>query len=118
VNVSLFTEKTGETRVWSYPDGLRGYLNEAMTEQEMAVPFFAMEKFTPKGGENGYAEGEGAAWAIVWAAEGQIVRESYVNLIPTWNGGTHDSGLRDGAMASNTTQTATPRNGKVLEISG
>ncbi|MBX9684790.1 MAG: type IIA DNA topoisomerase subunit B [Hyphomicrobium sp.] len=98
VNVTLFTEKTGETRVWSYPDGLRGYLNEAMAEQEMAVPIFAMEKFIPKGGESGYAEGEGAAWAIVWSTEGAIVRESYVNLIPTWSGGTHDSGLRDGVF--------------------
>ena len=98
VNVSLFTEKTGETRVWTYPDGLRGYLNEAMSEQEMAVPIFSMEKFIPQGGESGYAEGEGAAWAIVWSAEGAVVRESYVNLIPTWSGGTHDSGLRDGVF--------------------
>ncbi|KAF0200969.1 MAG: topoisomerase IV subunit [Gallionellaceae bacterium] len=98
VNVTLFTEKTGETRTWSYPDGLRGYLNEAMAEQDMAVPIFAMEKFIPKGGDSGYAEGEGAAWAIVWSTEGAIVRESYVNLIPTWSGGTHDSGLRDGVF--------------------
>lgn len=98
VSVTLHTEKTNETRSWSYPDGLRGYLNEAMAEQELAVPIFAQEKFIPKGGDSGYAEGEGAAWAIVWSAEGLIVRESYVNLIPTWSGGTHDSGLRDGVF--------------------
>jgi len=98
VSVTLHIEKTNETRSWSYPDGLRGYLNEAMAEQELAVPIFAMEKFVPKGGDSGYAEGEGAAWAIVWSAEGAIVRESYVNLIPTWSGGTHDSGLRDGVF--------------------
>ncbi len=98
VNVTLHIEKTNETRSWSYPDGLRSYLTEATAEQELAVPIFAMEKFIPKGGDNGYAEGEGAAWAIVWSAEGAIVRESYVNLIPTWSGGTHDAGLRDGVF--------------------
>ncbi len=98
VNVTLHIEKTGETRSWSYPDGLRGYLGEAMSDQELAVPIFAMEKFVQKGGDSGYAEGEGAAWAIVWSAEGAIVRESYVNLIPTWSGGTHDAGLRDGVF--------------------
>jgi topoisomerase-4 subunit B len=98
VNLTLYIEKTGETRSWSYPDGLRGYLNEAMAEQELIVPIFALEKFIPHGGDAGYAEGEGAAWAIVWSAEGAIVRESYVNLIPTWSGGTHDAGLRDGVF--------------------
>ncbi len=98
VNVSLHIEKTGETKAWSYPDGLRGYLNEAMAEQELTVPIFAMEKFIPKGGDGGYAEGEGAAWAIVWSSEGLVARESYVNLIPTWAGGTHDSGLKDGVF--------------------
>src|SRR5512139_93847 len=100
VNVTLHIEKTGETRSWSYPDGLRGYLSEAMAEQELIVPIFAQEKFVPKASDSGFAEGEGAAWAIVWATEGQIVRESYVNLIPTWSGGTHDSGLRDGVFNS------------------
>jgi topoisomerase-4 subunit B len=57
-----------------------------------------MEKFVPKVSDSGYAEGEGAAWAIVWSAEGLVVRESYVNLIPTWSGGTHDAGLRDGVF--------------------
>ncbi|MES1982143.1 MAG: DNA topoisomerase IV subunit B [Pseudomonadota bacterium] len=98
VSLTLHIEKTGETRSWSYPDGLRGYLNEAMAEQELIVPIFALEKFIPQGGDAGYAEGEGAAWAIVWSAEGAILRESYVNLIPTWSGGTHDAGLRDGVF--------------------
>ena len=52
----------------------------------------------PAGGDSGYAEGEGAAWAIVWSVEGLVMRESYVNLIPTLNGGTHDAGLRDGVF--------------------
>jgi topoisomerase-4 subunit B len=98
VNVTLHYEKSGETRSWSYPDGLRGYLTEALAEEELAVPIFAQEKFVPAGGDSGYAEGEGAAWAIVWSIEGLVMRESYVNLIPTLNGGTHDAGLRDGVF--------------------
>ncbi len=98
VSVTLYTEKTGETKSWSYPDGLRGYLTEAMVEQELTVPIFAMEKFISKNSDSGYSEGEGAAWAIVWSAEGAVVRESFVNLIPTWSGGTHDSGLKDGVF--------------------
>jgi topoisomerase-4 subunit B len=43
----------------------------------------------------GFAEGEGA-WVVAWTEEGAPVRESYVNLIPTPAGGTHESGLRDG----------------------
>ena len=38
----------------------------------------------------GFAEGEGAAWVVAWTEEGAVVRKSYVNLIPTPNGGTHD----------------------------
>jgi topoisomerase-4 subunit B len=98
VSVTLHYEKSGETRSWAYPDGLRGYLTEALAEEELAVPIFAQEKFVPAGGDSGYAEGEGAAWAIVWSTEGLVMRESYVNLIPTLNGGTHDAGLRDGVF--------------------
>jgi topoisomerase-4 subunit B len=47
-----------------------------------------------------FAEGEGAAWCVAFTEEGQPVRESYVNLIPTNAGGTHDSGLRDGLFTA------------------
>ena len=100
VNVSLYTEKTQQTQSWSYPDGLRGYLGQALSEQELAVPIFHGEKFVQKGGDSGYAPGEGAAWACTWTEEGAVARESYVNLIPTLNGGTHDSGLRDGIFVA------------------
>jgi len=41
-------------------------------------------------------DGEGASWCVAFTEEGSPVRESYVNLIPTSAGGTHESGLRDG----------------------
>lgn len=100
INVTLHIEKTQQTLSWSYPDGLSGYLAEALSEQELAVPIFAMEKYVPAGSDSGYAEGEGAAWAIVWTNDGATMRESYVNLIPTPAGGTHDAGLRDGVFSA------------------
>jgi topoisomerase-4 subunit B len=98
VTITLMLEKSGETKSWTYPDGLRGYLAEALAEFELATPILLQEKFTRKNEGNGFAEGEGASWALTWSAEGNVVRESYVNLIPTPAGGTHEAGLRDGVF--------------------
>src|SRR5678809_1065460 len=46
------------------------------------------------------AEGEGATWCIAFTEDGNAVRESYVNLIPTVAGGTHESGLKDGLFTA------------------
>ncbi len=100
VTITLTLEKSGETKSWNYPDGLRGYLAEALSEFELATPILLQEKFTRKGDATGFAEGEGASWALTWSAEGNVVRESYVNLIPTPAGGTHEAGLRDGVFNS------------------
>jgi topoisomerase-4 subunit B len=100
VTITLTLEKSGETKSWTYPDGLRGYLAEALSEFELATPILLQEKFTRKGDASGFAEGEGASWALTWSAEGNVVRESYVNLIPTPAGGTHEAGLRDGVFNS------------------
>ena len=100
VTITLQIEKTNETRSWSYPDGLRGYLADALSDQELAAPIFTGERYIAKGGDDSFVEGEGAAWAFAWAEEGTITRESYVNLIPTWSGGTHDAGLRDGIFTA------------------
>ena len=47
-----------------------------------------------------FAEGEGANWVIVWTEDGAVTRESYVNLIPTSAGGTHEAGLREGLFGA------------------
>ena len=47
-----------------------------------------------------FAEGEGAQWVVAWTEDGNAVRESYVNLIPTPAGGTHESGLREGLFGA------------------
>jgi topoisomerase-4 subunit B len=105
VKVSLVQEKSGETQTWLYEQGLRGYLNEAMIQSghsELIIPDFSGEHYAEpdRPGEENFAQGEGAAWVVAWTEEGGPVRESYVNLIPTTAGGTHESGLREGLYNS------------------
>ena len=94
VAVTLVNEKTRETQSWQYKGGLRDYLQQTLPADPV-IPLFEGEGFAD-GGHESFAEGEGAAWAVAFTEEGAPVRESYVNLIPTSAGGTHDSGLRDG----------------------
>jgi topoisomerase-4 subunit B len=98
VEVVLINEKTGERQSWRYEDGLRGYLLEGMGGSDLLIPLFEGERFAgnAKSSEETFAEGEGASWVVAWSEEGPLLRESYVNLIPTPAGGTHESGLRDG----------------------
>ncbi|MBY4867282.1 type IIA DNA topoisomerase subunit B [Burkholderia sp. Bp9017] len=97
VEVVLVNEKTGERQTWKYEDGLRGYLLDEMNGSELLIPLFEGERFADaRSADDTFAEGEGASWVVAWSEEGSLVRESYVNLIPTPAGGTHESGLRDG----------------------
>jgi topoisomerase-4 subunit B len=99
VKVSLHVEKGKErkTQTWSYPEGLKGYLEELSEGAQPVAPIFEGETYCgkPKEGDT-FAEGEGAAWAFAWYEQGRGESESYVNLIPTAAGGTHEAGLRAG----------------------
>ncbi|HUH60474.1 MAG TPA: DNA topoisomerase IV subunit B [Candidimonas sp.] len=99
ITVSLTIEKTGETRQWQYQEGLRGYLEEALGDVEKVIPLFEGAQYAGSDDET-FAQGEGAQWVVAWTAEGPVVRESYVNLISTTAGGTHESGLRDGLFTA------------------
>ena len=94
VSVSLVNEKTRDTQTWQYKGGLRDYLGQTLPADPV-VPLFEGQGFADKHHDS-FAEGEGAAWCVAFTEEGAPVRESYVNLIPTSAGGTHESGLRDG----------------------
>jgi topoisomerase IV subunit B len=98
VEVVLVNEKSGERQSWKYEDGLRGYLLEGMAGSELLIPLFEGERYaeSSRSNEETFAEGEGAAWVVAWSEEGPLTRESYVNLIPTPAGGTHEAGLREG----------------------
>ena len=102
VKVTFTQEKSGETQTWLYEQGLRGYLTEALSQTgsgETLIPLFEGEQYASPDAD-GFAEGEGAAWVVAWTEDGNVVRESYVNLIPTPAGGTHESGLREGLFGA------------------
>ncbi|NYT37008.1 DNA topoisomerase IV subunit B [Allopusillimonas soli] len=95
VKVVLVVEKSGEVREWQYQAGLRGYLEEAVQGEEKIIPLFEGKQYAGEDDES-FSEGEGAHWVVAWTTEGHVLRESYVNLISTTAGGTHEAGLRDG----------------------
>ena len=98
VSVSLTVEKTKDTQTWQYKGGLRDYLLQSLNG-EPVIPLFDGEGFADSQSEQ-FADGEGASWCVAFTEDGQPVRESYVNLIPTSAGGTHESGLRDGLFTA------------------
>lgn len=102
LTVKLNNEKTKNSQTWLYSEGLRGYLTETLATragQTPVIPLFEGQQFAAQGHDT-FAEGEGAQWAVAWTEEGELLRESYVNLIPTPAGGTHESGLREGLFGA------------------
>jgi len=95
LQVALSVEDGGATE-WCFAQGMLQYLSE-LIDGEVVAPVFSSEKYATKGDEN-FPVGSGAAWAICWTAEGSLARESYVNLIPTTAGGTHEAGLRQATL--------------------
>jgi topoisomerase-4 subunit B len=98
VSVSLWSEKTKETQTWLYKGGLGDYLMQSL-QGEPVIPLFNGEGFADAQHDS-FADGEGALWCVAFTEDGATVRESYVNLIPTSAGGTHESGLRDGLFTA------------------
>jgi topoisomerase IV subunit B len=95
VTVTLHSEKTGDTQTWLYQGGLRDYLLQSLPGEPL-IPLFEGEHHAEEGETENFAEGEGATWCVAFTEDGGLLRESYVNLIPTVAGGTHESGLKDG----------------------
>lgn len=88
-----------ETQVWRYPNGLTDYLHDLLNGAETAVPVFAAENYVSANmPDSPFSAGEGAAFALTWLEEGACAGESYVNLIPTPLGGTHEAGLKQAAF--------------------
>ena len=87
-----FIDKVNNTEdVWCYQDGLSDYLTEAVNGFETLPekPFVGEFKGST----------EAVSWALLWLPEGgELIAESYVNLIPTVQGGTHVNGLRQGLL--------------------
>ena len=99
LRVTLVDEGSKVKSEWKYEGGLSAYLAEKIEGTDGYVsPLFASESYVGANDTN-FAEGEGAAWAIAWAEAGGE-GESFVNLIPTVLGGTHEAGLRNAVYES------------------
>jgi len=88
LTVRLTDEATGEKLEWHYENGLRDYLRSMLGDADYLPPDLFL----------GSLQREDAAvdFVIAWLPEGELTQESYVNLIPTVQGGTHVNGLRSG----------------------
>lgn len=87
--VQFIDEISDEIHEWCYEDGLRDYLSTAVQGYELLPekPF--------SGGVSD--DSDAVDWAFLWLPEGgDLVQESYVNLVPTAQGGTHVNGMRTG----------------------
>lgn len=91
VKITFKDQLNNTEQSWCYTDGLTDYLMEAVNGLELLPD----QPFT---GEFS-GESEAAEWALLWLPEGgELLTESYVNLIPTAQGGTHVNGLRQGLL--------------------
>jgi len=91
LTMSFYDENSDEILEWYYEDGLKDYIADALHGWEVlpVEPFIGTFA----------AENEAADWAVQWLPEGgELIQESYVNLIPTPQGGTHVNGLRSGLL--------------------
>ena len=95
MTVTLSYEKSGDKQTWLYKGGLRDYLMQTLNADPV-IPLFEGAHYADGGETENFAEGEGAAWCVAFTEDGVTMRESYVNLIPTVAGGTHESGSKDG----------------------
>ncbi len=89
LHISFFEEAKNETTKWHYEDGLKDYLMDTIKKFEILPETPFLGTFAN--------QGEKVDWAFLWLPEGgDLIQESYVNLIPTTQGGTHVNGLRTG----------------------
>ena len=91
LRVKFKDEKKSESEEWYYEDGLTDYLADA------TIDYLVLPEEPFVGSFSG--SNEGVDWAVQWLPEGgEVVAESYVNLIPTAQGGTHVNGMRTGLL--------------------
>jgi topoisomerase-4 subunit B len=95
ITVSYVNEVTGAEQTWCYQEGLKAYLKERMEGLEQVGDIFKGEGHLKVADGEDVVAGDGAAWAVAWTTEAGK-GESYVNLIPTPLGGTHEAGMRTG----------------------
>ncbi|MBU6405492.1 MAG: DNA topoisomerase IV subunit B [Proteobacteria bacterium] len=92
LSVSLLDAASGEREQWRYEDGLNDYLRGALAGLEHLPPELFQQQIKRSDSQ--------LDLALAWLPEGELVQESYVNLIPTTQGGTHVNGLRSGLTSA------------------
>lgn len=91
LRITFLDEQSGDKDEWFYEDGLKDYILSATRGWEVLPELPFMGSFS--------AETEAVDWAVQWLPDGgEFIAESYVNLIPTAQGGTHVNGLRTGML--------------------
>jgi len=90
LTITFEDENTGEKLEWHYKEGLTTYLLDNLGDVESLPEMPFMGHFE--------ATSEAVDFALMWIPEGNLLTESYVNLIPTTQGGTHVNGLRGGLL--------------------
>ncbi len=88
LTVRLTDEITGEKDEWFYEDGLRDYLRSMLGADEYLPRELYIASIV--------RDTSAIDFALAWVPDGELTQESYVNLIPTAQGGTHVNGLRSG----------------------
>lgn len=96
VTITRYLNNSNETQTqnWHYPNGLKSYLLDLLANTTTVTPIFASENYINTNHETEFNLGEGASYALTWVEDGHAPSESFVNLIPTTNGGTHEKGLK------------------------
>lgn len=99
VKMTLNIESTAgfEAKEWHFDGGMAQYLDQMIAQDEPLGPSFCSEKYLKD--VEAFSNGEGMQWALSWVTN-VGGGESYVNLIPTLGGGTHEAGLRDAVFTS------------------
>ncbi len=93
LKVGFLDKASGDREFWHFEDGLKDYLLESLADSELLPEEPFIGEFE--------SDEEMVTWAVLWQPEGgEAVGESYVNLIPTPQGGTHVNGFRAGLLAS------------------
>lgn len=99
IEIKFIIKKEGqEPKVieWHYSNGIESYLNEILDDNELLIPVLYDKKYIDDEHDT-FSIGEGAEWAITWVEEGgSSHKQSFVNLIPTKLGGSHEAGLKNG----------------------
>lgn len=90
LTVNFINEQTEDSYTWCYQEGISSYLLENYQYHTILPETPFIGTFS--------AEYEAVDWALLWVEEGDLITESYVNLIPTAQGGTHVNGLRSGLL--------------------